>query len=381
VLQPPQRSHVQFHWQSPEAFRPFRTAVSLHGHTLHSRESLGFIPQICGPLPLVGHLIERHASRYREKNAGRHLDFTRAWWTPPLAPAPAFELERGQIEQDLDRAALVSLTDHDSIAAPMQLRVLQPYRRLPISVEWTIPYGGTFFHLGIHQMPAAVASDWMRAMHAFTAKSGAEAELPDLLAWFHASPQTLIVLNHPLWDEKGVGLEKHWFALGRLLGNCGRFFHAFELNGLRPWSENRRVTDLAHGLGFPVISGGDRHGREPNACLNLTNATTFDQFVAEVRDGQSQVLFMPQYQQGHTYRILRNIADVLSDDPEHALGWRTWSDRVFYEALDGQVRSVRDLWGAREPWVIRGFIGGVNLTRHPQVHRVVKRVWGAPQTV
>ena len=141
------------------------------------------------------------------------------------------------------------------------------------------------------------------------------------------------------------------------------------------------MVELAKGLGFPVISGGDRHGREPNACLNLTNAATFDQFVAEVRDGQSEVLFMPQYNQGHTYRIMRNITDVLSDDPEHALGWRTWSDRVFYQGLDGQVRSVRTLWGEHEPWVIRGFVGGVNLTRHPSVNRVVKRVWGAPQTV
>jgi hypothetical protein len=263
----------------------------------------------------------------------------------------------------------------------MQLRVMQPYRRVPVSVEWTIPYGGTFFHLGIHQMPATMATEWMRAMESFTAKQNAEAELLDLLAWFDASPQTLIVLNHPLWDEKGVGLEKHWFALGRLLGNCGAYFHALELNGLRPWAENRRVVDLARGLGFPAISGGDRHGREPNACVNLTNASTFDQFVAEVREGESQVLFLPQYNHGHTYRIVRNIADVLADDPDHALGWRTWSERVFYETLEGEVRSVRSLWGTHEPWVIRGFVQGVNLTRHPQVNRVVKRVWGAPQAV
>ncbi|MBY0506931.1 MAG: hypothetical protein K2X03_23640 [Bryobacteraceae bacterium] len=353
----------------------------MHGHTLHSQESLGFIPQICSPLPLVGHLIERQASRYRELNSGAQLDFNQAWWTPPLAPALAYELERRAIEQSLDRAALVSLTDHDTIAGPMQLRVLQPYKRVPVSVEWTVPFGGTFFHLGIHQMPAAVASEWMRAMEAFTQKPGAEGELSDLLAWFHASPQTLIVFNHPLWDEKGVGLERHWFALGRLLGECGRFFHALELNGLRPWAENRRVADLARGLGYPVISGGDRHGREPNACLNLTNATSFDQFVAEVRDGVSEVLFMPQYNHGHTYRILGNIADVLSEDPGHALGWRRWSDRVFYRKPDGVVKSLRELWGEREPWVIRAFTRGVGLMRHKRVERMVRRVWGAAQAV
>lgn len=385
MLQPPHLSNIQFLWQRPTTAQRFRTAVSLHGHTLHSRESLAFIPQICGPLPLLGHFIERQASRYRELNAGKNLDFDRAWWTPPLAPAPAYELERHQIEQTLGRQALVSLTDHDTIQAAMQLRVLQPYRALPVSVEWTVPFSGTFFHLGIHQMPAAQAREWMRAMEAFTTKpknaKGTEMELVELLAWFHASAQTLIVFNHPLWDEKGAGLEKHWFALGKLLGKCGRFFHAFELNGLRPWEENRRVANLAAGLGYPVISGGDRHGREPNACVNLTNASTFDQFVAEVREGVSEVLFMPQYHQGHTYRILGNMADVLSDDPEHALGWRTWSERVFYEAPNGDVRSLHQLWGKREPWLIQAFIRSVNLMRHPRVHGLVKRVWGTAPVV
>ncbi len=332
------------------------------------------MPGLCGPVPVVGTVIRRQVTE-------RSLDFTRAWWTPPLGPVAAHELERQQIEQTLERQALVSLTDHDSIAAPMQLRVMEPYRRLPISVEWTIPYGGTFFHLGVHQMPAARANEWVRAMERYTASAGEEAELADLLEWFAASPQTLVVLNHPLWDEKGVGLEKHWFALGRLLGNCGRFFQALELNGLRPWEENRRVAELARGLDYAVVSGGDRHGREPNACVNLTNATTFDQFVGEVRDGRSEVLFLPQYQQGHRYRILRNIADVLSDDAAHPLGWRTWSDRVFYERSDGEVRSVRELWGEREPWLIRGFVSGVNLTRDPLVNRLMRRMWGAPQTV
>lgn len=43
-----------------------------------------------------------------------------------LAPVPAYEVERWQIEQTLNLGALVNLTDHDSIAAPTQLRVPQP---------------------------------------------------------------------------------------------------------------------------------------------------------------------------------------------------------------------------------------------------------------
>lgn len=193
MLQPPHISNIQFHWQRPAAAQRFRTAVSLHGHTLHSKESLGFIPQICGPLPLLGHFIERQASRYRELNAGKNLDFNRAWWTPPLAPAPAYELERNQIEQTLGREALVSLSDHDNIQAAMQLRVLQPYRRLPVSVEWTVPFSGTFFHLGIHQMPAAQAREWMRAMEAFTKKPKA---VKDAERELEANNSTGFTLRH-----------------------------------------------------------------------------------------------------------------------------------------------------------------------------------------
>ncbi len=33
----------------------------------------------------------------------------------------------------------------------------------------------------------------------------------------------------------------------------------------------------------PVISGGDRHGCEPNGVINLTAARTFSEFAQEVR--------------------------------------------------------------------------------------------------
>ena len=41
-----------------------------------------------------------------------------------------------------------------------------------------------------------------------------------------------------------------------------------------------------------MISGGDRHACEPAACLNLTNAASFGEFVAEsteLRDDQLMI--------------------------------------------------------------------------------------------
>ena len=39
-------SQVHFHWQQRNHHARFRTGVSVHGHTLHSRESLDFIGRV-----------------------------------------------------------------------------------------------------------------------------------------------------------------------------------------------------------------------------------------------------------------------------------------------------------------------------------------------
>ncbi len=92
-----------------------------------------------------------------------------------------------------------------------------------------------------------------------------------------------MVLNHPLWDEADIGAHQHRQTLAALLANHGRWIHAIELNGLRSWDENTEAMELARAWQLPAISGGDRHGLEPNANLNLTHAATFAEFVAEIR--------------------------------------------------------------------------------------------------
>lgn len=72
---------------------------------------------------------------------------------------------------------------------------------------------------------------------------------------------------------------------------------------------------------------------EPNACLNLTNANTFSEFVTEIRDGYLNVLFMPQYRQAPGARIMHMVIDIMSNHPGHPLGWTSWSDRVFTQRI------------------------------------------------
>ncbi len=357
----------------------FRSAVSLHGHTLHSRESLDFIYPLAKRIAPVRIALKRGEARYRALH-GSVLDLSRAWWTPPASPRDAWMLETRHIENRFDMDAQVSLTDHDNIEAPLSLRVLEECRRTPISVEWTVPYRGTFFHIGVHNLVPEGARETMRELAAFTA-SPVETGLYDLLAGLAANRGTLIVFNHPYWDEKGIGADTHRALARQFAGTYRQFVHAFELNGLRPWSENRGSFDLAKLVDKPLISGGDRHAIEPNAILNLTNASDFGEFVQEIRNGLSEVLITRQYLEPFALRILQNIEDVLSDQENHALGWKRWSDRVFYHCEDGAIRSISENWTDGEPIAVRLFVGGLQLLRQPQLKQAFRLAFARREQV
>jgi hypothetical protein len=122
-----------------------------------------------------------------------------------------------------------------------------------------------------------------------------------------------------------------------------------------------------------AISGGDRHGREPNACVNLTNAATFAEFVDEVRlDGWSDVLFMPQYREPLKMRILENMCGIIEDDPLHALGWVRWSDRVFYLTDEAIAKSLSDFFNGKYPAVINRFVSLMGIVKHRRVRSALR---------
>src|ERR1051325_3225392 len=102
-----------------------------------------------------------------------------------------------------------------------------------------------------------------------------------------------------------------------MLRRCIEVLHAFELNGTRTWKENAEVVDLASSHRRPVISGGDRHAREPAACINLTGASSFAEFACEIRGGWSNVLFLPHYRDPMALRVLEAGRDVLREYPEY----------------------------------------------------------------
>jgi hypothetical protein len=341
------QSSISYLWREPEAAKGFRTGVSLHSHTNQSKETLDFITELSKEWGFLQPVM-RWAERRSIRLSGITADYARAYWTPPLTPSLAFDLERRQIEETLELPGLVSITDHDDINAPMLLRTVPSSRHIPVSVEWTVPFGATAFHLGIHNLPSATGAAWMERLAAFTAlpvTMRTPRLLTEMLAELDEIPGVLIVFNHPLWDLYRVGKDKHEVLVNEFLAVNGQFVHALELNGLRNWKENRDAATLAGKWNQLVISGGDRHGVEPNANVNLTHASSFTEFVHEVRrERQSHVLFMPQYAEPWKHRILQGTLDAIRDYPHFPEGSRLWDERVYHPDADGVMQPMTRLW-------------------------------------
>jgi hypothetical protein len=340
-------STISYLWRDVDAPKGYRTGVSLHGHTNQSHETLDFLANFGNQYPVMRPLMAR-LERRAEQNHGMHINYAASYWTPPMTPKLAFDLESRQIEK-LGVAPMVSITDHDNIKAPMLLRTVPSARHIPVSVEWSAPYGKQSFHLGIHNLPSATATAWMATLEEYTAHPSDE-RLTEILVALDSEPNVLVVFNHPLWDLYLVGQEKHEFLVNEFLQKNGAYMHALELNGLRNWDENRAVRRLAEKWNMLLISGGDRHGVEPNANINLSNATSFTEFVHEVRrEKKSNVLFMPQYAEPWKHRILQSTIDAVRHYPEFPQGSRTWDERVYHPDVNGVVRPLSELWPDGNP--------------------------------
>jgi hypothetical protein len=351
---------------------PFRSGVSLHGHTCHSQESLGFI----------GRYLQTHGSlkkwidgqkAYCHRTSGISLDFERAYWTPPLCERMAMEVEEQQIA-GLGLQPFVSLSDHNSIYASTLLRQSPEFARVPISTEWTVPFGRAIFHIGVHNLPAASAESCMAAMHQATAAAD-EQQIFRLFAEFCSIPDVLLVFNHPLWNFEKIPAPVFQYELDRFLSSANQYMHALEINGMRRHEENRAVLRLADAWDQVLISGGDRHGREPNASLNLSNATDFSEFVDEIRIGRrSTVLIMPQYGQPFAWRMYQNFTHIIADYPHHPEGRRRWDERTYHPDRAGNVVPMARLWKVDPPGFLKTIFSLAPAATHLPVSSLMHRM-------
>jgi hypothetical protein len=357
-------------WHGPDLGRDTQAAVSLHGHTNRSKESLQLIPELARKGPMLHEALEKQCRKSRIP-----VDFARAYWTPPLSPELAYETEKDQIENTVGLKSLISLTDHDTIEAPLLLRTARETAQTPISLEWSVPYAGTIFHLGVHNLPSEQAQAIMDDLAAYTGNPD-EARLMELLAMLDAFPEVLVVFNHPLWTQTCVGVHRDDKALERFLTCAVQFLHAFEINATRSTKENNLVRQLAEQWQRPLVAGGDRHGCEASGALNLTSAETFCEFVSEIRLEQcSHVLLMPQYTEPVSVRTTRTLLDVIRNYPDYPIGSQRWDERIFHpDANGGPDRPISTLWKA-PPKYVEQILSGIRLLENATVQRAMERVF------
>ena len=310
------------------------TGVSLHCHTEHSKEMLDFVPVYASKLPVISYFWEKERKKYIERE-GKPIDFETAYWSPPLAFEDVYRIEQEQINgAGLD--AIVSITDHDEIAGNLKINETTSNDIAPISLEWTVPFEYGFFHLGVHNLPKDRAESITEDLLAFTfGENPSNERLHELFELLNSIPEVLVIFNHPIWDIEMVGEERHMILLKRFLKEHGKWIHALEINGFRSWSENKEVIELAEALGFPIATGGDRHGCKANTMINLTNKTSFSEFAEEIRvSKKSEVVLMPEYSQPLHSRQLQSFSEILSHYPEYRLGRQRWFDRVYFDIGD-----------------------------------------------
>ncbi|MFZ0820266.1 MAG: hypothetical protein WAM91_09360 [Candidatus Acidiferrales bacterium] len=341
--------------------------MSLHGHTNHSKEGLQFIPEFAQRFSLLQWALEKQKSV-----SLLPVDFDQAYWTPPLTPKQAYDLESGQIENVLGLASIVSLTDHDNIEAPALLRLVPEVRHVPLSLEWSVPFRGTIFHLGIHNLPEGNAAEIVADLAFYTLNPN-EKRLTELLASLDEDPDVLIVFNHPLWEQRSTGGQAFAQTVEQFLEvNC-RFLHALELNATRSWKENYRALQLAERWGRPVVSGGDRHATEPSAVLNFTEAESLPEFIHEIRDGGlSHIVFMPQYQEPLCLRTMKTLLDIIREYPENPVGSRRWDDRVFHPGRPRELMQPLSALWRRPPVAIERIFSIFRLAENDSVGRALK---------
>ena len=239
----PDNAKSSYLWNDKGAPSAYQTGVSLHSHTNQSCETLDFLANIGKRVGWIRTLLDKAEARARA-NHRIAIDYEQSYWTPPLTPRLAFDLESRQIEK-LNLLPLVSLSDHDNIKAPMLLRTVASARHIPVSVEWSVPYGGDqSFHLGIHNLPSESGQSWMETFEECT-RNPSNAKVHEILSALHALPNVLIIFNHPMWDLYLVGAARHKTLVHQFMTDNGEYMHALELNGLRSWEENRQVKAMA----------------------------------------------------------------------------------------------------------------------------------------
>ncbi len=267
--------------------REFGYAVSLHNHSRHSVEKLAALNHV------VKRAFMRPWSGILQESFGLgdvpNLNYAEITFNPPYSPEDVYHMEATAASRWCFDGVHLAITDHDEFAGGLALRRNRPdlNDRAAVSEELSLWFEGHLFHLGILHLPEGGAEETHIQIQA-AARGKRYDELFEILS----ASGCLVILNHPLvaWAP---GAET--IPVTDLLSRYGWAIHALEVNGMRPREENDRVLELAQKWRKPVVGGGDSHLLVASSMLSLSSAATFQDFIAEVKDGHAMPFVMPEY--------------------------------------------------------------------------------------
>jgi predicted metal-dependent phosphoesterase TrpH len=267
--------------------REFGYSVSLHNHSRHSVEKLAALNHV------VKRSFMRPWSRILQQSFGlgdvANLNYAEITFNPPYSPEDVYEMEATAASRWGFDGVHLAITDHDELAGNLELLRGRPdlSGRIAVSEELSLWFQGHLFHLGILHLPVCGAQE----THTQIQAAARGQRYDDLFEILRAS-DCLVVLNHPLvaWAP---GAES--VPVTDLLSRYGWAIHALEVNGMRSREENDRVLELARQWRKPAVGGGDSHLLVASSMLSLSRAATFQDFIAEVKDGHAVPFVTPEY--------------------------------------------------------------------------------------
>jgi hypothetical protein len=267
--------------------REFASVVSLHTHSCYSKENLAglnWVVELGYMRPFKG-LVQWSFGL----SGIPSLNYAELGYHPPFRPKDVFRMESENARRVGADRLLLAITDHDEVRGSLELLQQETDHagRIALGEELSIRYDGHVFHLGLTGLPEESLNDVEPSLRASALSGDLDAVFEQLGAL-----DCLVVLNHPLIDWNGATMEVPALAL---LRRYGWAITALELNGMRSRAENQRVLDLARHVGKPLVGGGDSHLLMPSGALCASRATTYSDFIAEVRSGWARPLVTREY--------------------------------------------------------------------------------------
>jgi predicted metal-dependent phosphoesterase TrpH len=273
--------------ECPRPKSEFGYAVSLHNHSVHSVEKLAALNHV------IKKSFMRPLSGILQSSFGLggvpNLNYADVTFNPPYTPEDVYQIEAKAAAKWGFDGVHFTITDHDEFAGSLALLRERPdlNGRIAISEELSLWFEGHLFHLGVCHLPESGVEE-THAQIQSAARGGRYDELFEILA----ASGCLVILNHPLvaWAPGAQTIPAT-----QLLSRYGSAIHALEINGMRPREENDRVLELAKQWRKPVVGGGDSHLLVASSVISLSRAATFQDFIAEVKDGHAVPFLTPEY--------------------------------------------------------------------------------------